>query len=208
MKLINGTNYNSIFSRYHKSSKKYVLVFNRWVDNKIKAKSITEYDTLKEAQEEIELINEIYKDTPKPSEGNNKIDDSSYWGYLLIDFENEKVIVGNDGIYHPYRFDKESFKKKYKLHIMDYFFRKDEEIPKDYKWNGIEEYCGWLQFRWGDGKNAIEYVDNLKNKKKSTKSEDKDTQDFEDTRDEIDEIVDKFDNELTRQMIERKDYKW
>lgn len=41
-----------------------------------------------------------------------------------------------------------------KLEKMDFFFRGPDEVPKDYKWDE-GEYKGWLQFRWGDGKNAI-----------------------------------------------------
>jgi len=42
-----------------------------------------------------------------------------------------------------------------KLAELDFFFRGPSEIPEDYKWD-TGEYEGWLQFRWGDGKNAIE----------------------------------------------------
>ena len=47
------------------------------------------------------------------------------------------------------------FKFKNKLQELDFFFRGPSEIPPDYKWD-IGEYEGWLQFRWGDGKNAIQ----------------------------------------------------
>ena len=46
------------------------------------------------------------------------------------------------------------FKFKSKLEELDFFFRGPSEIPPDYKWDE-GEYEGWLQFRWGDGKNAI-----------------------------------------------------
>lgn len=42
-----------------------------------------------------------------------------------------------------------------KLEELDFFFRGPSEVPEDYKWD-TGEYEGWLQFRWGDGKNAIE----------------------------------------------------
>ena len=42
-----------------------------------------------------------------------------------------------------------------KLSDLDFFFRGPSEIPENYKWD-TGEYEGWLQFRWGDGKNAIE----------------------------------------------------
>lgn len=41
-----------------------------------------------------------------------------------------------------------------KLAELDFFFRGPLEIPEDYKWD-VGEYEGWLQFRWGDGKNAV-----------------------------------------------------
>jgi hypothetical protein len=43
-----------------------------------------------------------------------------------------------------------------RLSKLDFFFRGPHEVPEDYKWD-TGEYEGWLQFRWGDGKNAITY---------------------------------------------------
>lgn len=43
-----------------------------------------------------------------------------------------------------------------RLSKLDFFFRGPYEVPEDYKWD-TGEYEGWLQFRWGDGKNAITY---------------------------------------------------
>ena len=38
--------------------------------------------------------------------------------------------------------------------MLDNLFRGEDEIPKGYIFdNG--EYEGWLQYRWGDGKNAV-----------------------------------------------------
>jgi hypothetical protein len=42
-----------------------------------------------------------------------------------------------------------------KLSDLDFFFRGPSEVPEDYKWDE-GEYVGWLQFRWGDGLNAIQ----------------------------------------------------
>ena len=70
---------------------------------------------------------------------------------------------------HP---DFKIYKKDLKL--LDTLFRKPGEIPEDYKWdNG--EYEGWLQFRWGNGLNAIEKEDeiNLKKKEESRKNREK-----------------------------------
>jgi hypothetical protein len=33
---------------------------------------------------------------------------------------------------------------------------KEGEIPSGYKWDD-GEYEGWLQFRWGNGKNSVEF---------------------------------------------------
>lgn len=41
-----------------------------------------------------------------------------------------------------------------KLAELDFFFRGPLEVPENYNWD-IGEYDGWLQFRWGDGKNKI-----------------------------------------------------
>ncbi len=43
-----------------------------------------------------------------------------------------------------------------KLELKDIFFRGNNEVPEDYQWDS-GEYEGWLQYRWGDGKNAINY---------------------------------------------------
>lgn len=48
-----------------------------------------------------------------------------------------------------------------KLAKLDFFFRGPYEVPEDYKWD-TGEYEGWLQFRWGDGKNAIIYGEEQK----------------------------------------------
>ena len=44
-------------------------------------------------------------------------------------------------------------------------FRGKGEIPEDYKWD-VGEYEGWLQFRWGNGLNAIEKEDEINRQKK------------------------------------------
>lgn len=104
-------------------------------------------------------------------------DRRSWWGYLILDMKDCKCIkVGGYG----YRL---SVSVKYNgkillqvieranqingsLHLLDYFFRDITVCPEDYEFDGNEEYNGWLQFRWGDGKNAINYVKPKKNKNK------------------------------------------
>lgn len=81
-------------------------------------------------------------------------DDAYFYGYVIIDYEKEKImsIVGNK--FYP--FDRKQVNKD--LELKDILFRKDDEIPKGYKF-ASGEYEGWLQFRWGNGLNAIEIED-------------------------------------------------
>ena len=57
-----------------KHTKRYAVVFDKW-GKYSSHQDITEFDTLKEANEEIELIEKMYADTPRPkyrySKGNN-----------------------------------------------------------------------------------------------------------------------------------------
>ena len=72
--------------------------------------------------------------------------------------------------------------------------KKEEEIYKG-------EYEGWLQFRWGDGKNAIVYVEPKKPKEKG------DEPFYYPERNEIedylvgDELQDKFDDMEDKEII-------
>ena len=127
--------------------------------------SETEFDTESEWKEEVGLIEEVYADTPRPYEvekdgsWHDKIwkfeIDSRFWGYLVLDFAKERIVkVGGDGIYN---FNKsiESWRSELvNLRMLDKLFRGEDEIPKDYVFD-TGEYEGWLQYRWGDGKNAI-----------------------------------------------------
>jgi hypothetical protein len=63
--------------------------------------------------------------------------------------------------------------KNPELKDYDMFFRGEDEIPHDYKWDIRGEYLGWLQYRWGDGKNAIGYTSEpkIKNKNKDIEEE-------------------------------------
>ena len=45
-------------------------------------------------------------------------------------------------------------------------FRGKDEIPEDYKWD-VGEYEGWLQYRWGNGLNAIEREDEINEQKRA-----------------------------------------
>lgn len=151
-----------------KHSKRYAVIFNKWTLYK-NIESITEFDTIEEANEEIKLLEEIYKDTPRPEHKWHRNDSNStvvteyqwnapswgeaFWGYMVVDFQEEKILTwGHDEL--------RLYKKSTDIRkLKDWLFRGEDEIPKDYKWDA-GEYDGWLQFRWGDGKNSVEYGDN------------------------------------------------
>lgn len=147
-------------------TKRYGIVFDKWSTYN-SHRDITEYDTMKEVNEELALIEEMYKDTPRPEHKyakwnryNSKstaISDyiwsseclgEAFWGYLVVDFEEERIVKWGHDCLRTY--NKESDIRR----IKDCFFRGDREVPKDYKWD-VGEYDGWLQFRWGDGRNSL-----------------------------------------------------
>ena len=152
---------------------KYCVVFNTYEDNP-KAFSITPFDTLEEAMEEAKLINIMYSDTPKPQKvyvkeggrykrkkwyGNDyNLDYSNggyFWGYAILDMINNKIVkVVNEVRRFGIIID-----NKPSLSVIDVLFRGEDEIPVDYIWDRRGEYDGWLQFRWGDRKNALDYVE-------------------------------------------------
>lgn len=147
----------------------YVVIFYLWNDRVIR--QISDYPTLDEALEEAKLLNVYYNDTPRPIKIKDnystriiKIDTYDYsnggkfWGYIVLDYnKNEIVKVGHDGV--------KGYGKKITPEMKDYFLRDANEIPEDYTFDD-GEYEGWLQYRWGDGKNAVDYVEPDKPKKK------------------------------------------
>ena len=150
-------------------TKRYMVVFQKW--NKYKFhEDKTEYDTLNEALEETKLLEEVYIDTPKPRfRFNDYVWGESYlgealWGYVILDFEEEKVIKwGHDQLKY--------YKKDGDIRaVKDKFFRKYGEVPDNYKWD-FGEYDGWLQYRWGNGKNSIEYREDAMIDDKNNKSQ-------------------------------------
>lgn len=158
-------------SEFKKLKNPYVVIFNLW-DNKF-IQQINDYATLEEALEEAKLINIYYADTPKPirlkdhykswsgRSSNEPIygysNGGKFWGFIVIDYnKNEIVKIGHDGL--------KNFGKKITLNMKDYFLRDANEIPENYQFD-FGEYDGWLQYRWGDGKNAVDYVEPKKKKK-------------------------------------------
>ena len=181
--------YHSTFWEWQKIKPeyRYYIIFSKW-KNVIdyKALSITGYDNLNDALDEVKLLNEVYNSIPIPQKiysengsnyvnrkykkyrPNNRYDwdfsnGSYFWGYALLDLENcEFIKISHNGVRIGYGIPSKINKKK-DLQVYDYFFRKENEIPKDYEWHHHgAEYEGWLQFRWGDGKNAIDYVEPIK----------------------------------------------
>ena len=152
---------------------------------------ITKFDSIKETENFVKLINEIYsyvirpdvnesykyrKKAPKHCKSNeeNYIYDENHfwWGYAVLDYKKEKVIMqGGVGLY-------DFWNPMKSLAILDRYFRKDGEVPKDYVWD-INEYEGWLRFRWGDGENAIEKVKARKAKEDKAKKKAKQKEDKE-----------------------------
>ena len=189
-------------------SKRYRVELHTWGKNwngKDYFKTdITKFDDIKEVEDFVKLIDEIYsgitrpdvnesykyrKKAPKYCKSNeeNYIYDENHfwWGYAVLDYKNEKVIMqGGVGLY-------DFWNPMKSLAVLDRYFRKEGEVPKDYVWD-INEYEGWLRFRWGDGENAIDKVkarrakeDELKKKAKQKKQED--WEDFE-----YDEVYDMY----------------
>lgn len=182
-------------------SKRYRVELHTWGKNwngKDYFKTdITKFDDIKEVEDFVKLIDEIYsgitrpdvnesykyrKKAPKYCKSNeeNYIYDENHfwWGYAVLDYKNEKVIMqGGVGLY-------DFWNPMKSLAVLDRYFRKEGEVPKDYVWD-INEYEGWLRFRWGDGENAIDKVkarrakeDELKKKAKK-QEEQEDWTDFE-----------------------------
>jgi len=158
-----------------KQDKRYCLIFSNWT-NVLLSYSISFFDSLEDLKEEERMIIEMYRSVPKPyrhnigTKWNKKYElvfeeGSFYWGYIILDFETDTINYYHDGCVIPWTKPKYDYKKYVndciqinsksdKLFIKDLFFRKPNEIDPNYKFQ-TGEYDGWLQFRWGDGKNAI-----------------------------------------------------
>lgn len=176
------------------STKRYRLFFSIWGHNV--SDSMTDFDTIEEVKEEEQMLKEFYHDTPRPAKVFGKNYDPKwrkndytwsfanggcYWGYVILDYEKKEIVnIYGDGcrLYNIEAVRKGQKRYKFKRYyltidkfsdrrlIKDMFFREKDEIPSKYKWDD-GEYEGWLQYRWGDGKNAINYipaVSKIKNK--------------------------------------------
>ena len=94
-----------------------------------------------------------------------------FYGFVIIDFEKEEVLEISKSVTK----DIDLWARKtyphfnnteYNLFIKDQLFRGGDEIPNDYKWDD-GEYIGWLQYRWGNGLNAIEKEDEINEQKRA-----------------------------------------
>lgn len=187
---------------YKENKKRFMIIFNTWSEYSF-SEDITEFDNLEDTQEHINLIEEVYKDyDEKDSKGYSK-----KIGYVLLDFSKQKILKwGNSGeIYRCGR-------KYDKLELKDIFFRGNDEIPEDYQWDS-GEYEGWLQYRWGDGKNAINYGENKETLKKFTGSKistlDNPSDNEEDLLTSEEDIVqDKFNRDIEKELLCQKIDRW
>lgn len=137
------------------------------------------------------------------------------WGYVITDTEKQQVIKWGGyflrDIHQSYKatkYMKSNFIGKFnervnKLVIKDYLFRGEDEIPKDYKWDR-GEYEGWLQYRWGNGKNAIGYVEPKNGKKKNTPSMDV----FDNPDEFAEELEDKYVKEDVKERLKIIGDRW
>ena len=91
----------------------------------------------------------------------------------------------------------------------DYFFRDTDICPDEYIWKE-GEYNGWLQFKWGDGKNAINYVKPQKQKIKKVQNIVKEDEELNVGDYEVELIETKFadiiDKETQKRFMEK--YGW
>ena len=204
--------------------KKYIVLTNIWGKKRsiyfgtlmdVFKEEREEFDTMEEVNEYVSLFEGICSQYEMPEKKQNEYrgreivkdklgrnyhyeftnDDQRLWGYVIADTENLSVIRWG-GIEMM-----NINKRMNKLELKDRLFRGPDEIPKNYKWdNG--EYAGWLQFRWGDGKNAIGYVE----PKKEIKEKDDEVIELDDYSftDEIEqEFLDKEEKERLKILQER-----
>lgn len=199
-----------------KPKSRYVILFSLKGQYGVYGYSRSEYDDLAECNQECDELNKMYATHPLPilieqrwngtypkkkhleniydySEG------KSWWGYIVLDMQECKAIrVGGYGFHTKggQKYDTCKSINNYK-EIRDYFFRDPEVCPDDYRWRR-GEWEGWLQFRWGDGKNAIGYVEPPKQKKKTQEElyEEMEAEDY------INELQEDYEAELIENKFE------
>lgn len=217
-----------------REDKAYCLIFSTFTDL-FRSCDFSFYDTKEECLEEIELIKEVYKNIERPSKKgqilkNGQVrdtyefnDNKFFYGWVLVDFKNEKYTIGKDGV--KIKIQKDPYpnyclitNKTNTLKVKDILFRKDNEVSFNYPWDD-GEYEGWLQFRWGDGKNAIVGSNPVEirkiEKKKNYKPKDKfykpldddELKQFENKYDQLqDDIQKQIDRKLPNELMDK--YGW
>ena len=191
-------------------TKRYVLLFSLKGQYGVKSVSRSEFDNYDECEEECNELNKMYSEHPIPvilEKRETQVtkyskkrletiwdysDGKSWWGYIVLDMQECKAIrVGGYGFNCPNHICYDSCKSiNGSEENRDYFFRDPEVCPDEYEWK-TGEYKGWLQFKWGDGKNAIGYVKPPKQKKKKIEV--------------IEEIEDyEFDEDYENEALENK----
>lgn len=189
------------------------------------------FDTLEEVNEYVRFFKSYCKDFVQPEKvvtnGKEQYHSSNLlfkdekarlWGYVIGDTETNGIIewgglrmkyINEDYKYYGLNAPLSSFDKKTnRLYIKDYVFRGENEIPKNYHWdNG--EYEGWLQFRWGDGKNAIDYVEPTKTEKpKEQEDVIENTKDWENTIEDYEDIENSALKQETKERMKILENRW
>lgn len=204
--------------------KKYIVITNIWGKKRsiyfgtlmdVFKEEKEEFDTMEEVNEYVSLFEGVCSQYEMPEKKQNEYrgreivkdklgrsyhyeftnDEQRLWGYVIADTENLSIVRWGG-------FEMLNINKRMnKLELKDRLFRGPDEIPKNYKWdNG--EYEGWLQFRWGDGKNAIGYVEPKKEiKEKDDKVIELDDYSFTDEIEQ--EFLDKEEKERLKILQER-----
>lgn len=186
-----------------------------------------EFNTIQEAREHIKLFEEVCSTYVKPEKlsfnvwqdmkDNKRIHscydyhedyifdspDKKLWGYLLGDKETRNLVWGRDKLY---KYNSKTDKRI----LYDILFRGEDEVPKNYVWHE-GEYEGWLQYRWGDGKNAIGYVEEKKPKKEKDdidKELDYEIESINDLYYNTDEIENQYLKEEDQEKLKRLMDRW
>ena len=207
--------------------KRYVLITNVWgrVPDKYQGwdykdlsrnkividKEKTEFNTMEEVKEHLALFQEycstftkaIRKDRYLYKKGELWVFDSpntKAWGWLLGDRETMNMVWGGEKLYN---YDNRTDKRVLK----DILFRDPDEIPEGYKWDS-GEYEGWLQYRWGDGKNAIGYEDKKTNKTPKSEKVIEGNYDYGEYEMMGEEIEDQFAKIEVKETIKKLEDRW
>lgn len=149
--------------------------YKRWINSIYGKQAATpqfmEFETIEELKATEKSIREMaIKDAANIDEGRLE---GTYYNFISLDYVNEKILtmyVPDNIPYAPEQkyllhykhliipdiYFNDDYKEIRPLMLKDYFFRKKDEVPNSYSWD-YGEYEGWLQYRWGDGKNALDY---------------------------------------------------